>query len=456
MFREFGDKVIAALMLTTTIAGVCAGEALTIRTDVPSTAPRVHVPLQVTVVNENQVHPASRELESIPIGAREDKVLGLKGFSSKFLIGCSGKERYVLYVRPETKLPWLGTQERRTYSVQGWRISQNLSESEKLFDGLVMADLETRIFVPRSPSKGTNIPPYRLAFSLHLSRTGGERDQIRAMGSLASTLRVNGSTSVGESNISVNIHLTSENVLPQEAKWSAFVSRPHVEQEPSPVVPLNTNVESGGMLLAMEALAADLSGTTIAVLRSTKVEPPPEIKELPDFARVDLLRRATITRDKLLSAAQESAGIVFVVAQSIGIQLPPGYLASGSLAMDEQAVVDRLCEGQKQPPLVCFVTTKVSAATLFVKYVDKTPSFYLLCDPSDASAVSVSTAGEHYYTTYPSCSPAGGCLSRKLGVTGNDVAVLAFDREGKLVLKRTARQGTLPDVLYEARQALTK
>lgn len=392
------------------------------------------------------------------IGTDEDKALGIKGFTNKFLIGISGKERYLLYVRPETKLPWLGSRERKSYYVQGWRISQKLSEREKLFEGLVVGEGDTRLFVPRSPSKGTNIPPYTLAFVLHLSRTGGEGNQIRAMVGWASTLRVNGSASVGDSNISVSFDLMSEKVLPQEAKWTAVVSRPQVEQAPSPIVPLNANVESAGMLLAMEALATDLSGTTIAVLRSTKVEPPAEMKEPPDFARVDLLRRATITRDKLLSAAQESAGIIFVVAQSVGLQYPPGYMpGGGSLSMDEQAIVDRLCEGEKQPPLVCFVTRQVSAAILFEKYVDKTPSFYLLCDPSEASAVSVTTAsgGGYYYTPYPGSSPVG-YLSRKLGLTGNEVAVLAFDRQGKLVLKRTAGQGTLPDVLYEARQALTK
>ncbi|MCX7626052.1 MAG: hypothetical protein N2Z21_07565 [Candidatus Sumerlaeaceae bacterium] len=454
-----GNKVLVALLLTTRIAVGHADPILIVRTDIPSTASRVYVPLRLTVANENEVYPSSQQVESTPVGSEEDKALKIKNFSQKFCVGRGGKDRYVLYAREETELPWLGSRQRKLYYVEGWRIPERLSQSEKLFAGLIAQDSDTRIVVPRSPSKGSKLPPYHLVLTINLSRSGGESNQPRATAGLVSTLRVNGSTVVGESNVNIGINLLSDKAG-EETTWNALVSSPYVEQPSSPVVPLNTNIESGGMLLAMEALATDFSGTTIAILRSAKLEPPAEITELPDFARVDLLRRVTVTRDKLLSAAQELPGIVFVLAQSMGPRSPYTYYpAAGSLSMDEQTVVDRLCESESQPPLVCFVTKQVASNILFEKYVDKQPSFYLLSDSSDASAVVVTTVsgvGYSCYMTTPASSSPITYLSRKLGMSGNEVAVLAFDRQGKLVFKRTTRSDALSDILYDARRALTK
>jgi hypothetical protein len=81
----------------------------------------------------------------------------------------------------------------------------------------------------------------------------------------------------------------------------------------------------------------------------------------------------------------------------------------------------------------------------------------LLNDPADPAAVSVLSGlnMSFYYPPQPML-PTDAYLSKKLGVRSDTISVLAFSPIGKLVYHGSLAKAPLQDLLYEARQALTK
>jgi len=414
------------------------------------------------VARESEIPQTASVAAVVPADAREDKALGVEGFPWKVELGSIGAERYVAYFREETKLPWLGGRQQTVFNVRGYCFRKGRTKPAKAFDGLLTSNEIPRIVLTREPPAASGLPPYTLLVSLSLSRAGSERIPYNATAGLATTLRACGSTTFEQVSIQVCIqNITEAGVSAPGVNWRATIFRPRTPPAIGEA-PLTSNIECGGVVLAIEKVAADFSSATIAVLGTGPVETAETLKQLPKFTRVDLLRRATVTQDDLLSAAQKSAGIVLIATGTMAERLPwnPFPTAGDGLPMDEMAAYEKVAGNVPTPPVVCFTARAVPAALLFEKYVDKVPPFYLLSDPSDPACVAVlprAGIGSSY------SSGGGGSrmapptyLSNALGDVRSETVVAAFDRNGKLLLKRSTRDAALQDILDEVRDALTK
>ncbi len=168
-----------------------------------------------------------------------------------------------------------------------------------------------------------------------------------------------------------------------------------------------------------------------------------------------------MTRDTLLSGAQERTGLVFIVAPSLTSPTPYyGGPTLPSLGIDERALYDQLCEGAASPPLVIFVTQRIPAALLYEKYLDKVPPFYLLSDYADPCLVSIAPRENARFVPHFISPPVGvetkGTLSSALLVKPNETVIFAFDHNGKLVFSKSTNEAPLHEIAHEVRQILTR
>jgi hypothetical protein len=453
---------LCAAMLMTASLSSAAVEVVTIRSDLPSTAPRLNIALQCAAAPASELQQIASMVAVAPADTRKDKALGVEEFPWKVELGSVAAERYVAYFREETKLPWLGNRQQNVFKVRGYCLRKGRAKPEQVFEGLIASNEMPRIEVRKEPPAATGLPPYSVLISLSLNRSGNDKVPYSATAGMATTLRACGSTTFEQVGIQACVqNITEAGVSAPGANWRATISRPKMPPAVSEA-PLTSNIDCAGVVIALEKVAADFSSATIAVLGTAPVETPEALKQLPKFARVDLLRRATVTQDDLLSAAQNSAGIVLIATGTMGErqQWNPFPGTGDCLSMDEMAAYEKVAGNLRTPPIVCFTARAVPAALLFEKYVDKVPPFYLLSDPSDPACVSVlPRAGMNC------CYGGGGgggrvappsYLSNALGDVRSETVVAAFDRNGKLLLKRSTRDAALQDILDEVRGALTK
>jgi hypothetical protein len=182
---------------------------------------------------------------------------------------------------------------------------------------------------------------------------------------------------------------------------------------------------------------------------------------MPPFSQVDLVQRASITREKLLARAEGSAPIVFVFGELAPATGRPPYAPSGGPGMSSVLplpvvdVVEQLELELNPKPVIVFVTRQIGLEFLYGELRNKTPSYLVLSDFADPMRTMFRAPQPHHGGWYgPSYGSPELSLRQTFNMPEGKLSIAAFDSAGKVVYVDTDAAGNFLGSIAEARRAM--
>lgn len=279
-----------------------------------------------------------------------------------------------------------------------------------------------------------------------------------------SALRVSGSQILNEGKLTATV------TVPDDYKVSASTAVSLKFEPLTPGLPERTaNGELKDLLtlgtarFVVTGLAPDFSSINLAIVTSSLEETLKQQlqlgQQMPAFAQVDLLTRATVTKESLLKDAAGGPGIVMVFG-NLPLPAMPNYgnpqMQRTLLPVPPAEVASLLGADMPTKPVVVIVTREVSIELLYSTLRNTTPPYTLLTDfvdPLRTTFRQPQNMGGGFYGGWSSI-PSDATLRQLLNLPADTTSVAAFDATGKVVyVKADASEGFL-SALAEARETL--
>lgn len=219
----------------------------------------------------------------------------------------------------------------------------------------------------------------------------------------------------------------------------------------------------GPARFVVTGLAPDFSSISLAIVASSLEETLKQQlqlgQQMPAFAQVDLLTRATVTKESLLEKAAGAPGIVMVFG-NIPTPTNPNFPMAQqeiSLPVPPAEVAELLGAGLATKPVVVIVTREVSIEMLYSTLRNTTPPYVLLTDfvdPLRTSFRQPPNSGTAWYGGAWANNQSDASLRQLFNLPADTTAVVAFDSTGKVVFVQADANDGFLAALADAREAL--
>jgi hypothetical protein len=206
-------------------------------------------------------------------------------------------------------------------------------------------------------------------------------------------------------------------------------------------------------------IASDFSTATVAVLAGNLDQIAKDqtemVSTLPPFSQIELLTRASITRETLLERAKTASGIVIIFGDIGGVSRNNGPMGAANilLPLPPTDIATQLQVDPKRKPVVVFVTRQLTGEFLYQDLRNKTPDFLVLTDYSDPLKTALRSSqypGGYYSSNYG----IQDVTLRQLFNLPERLNIAAFDRNGKVAYVKSDATKDFLVSLAEARDAL--
>lgn len=460
--------------------GDATTSTVSITPGLPAGMARIMVPL--TASSSDQTHYGPAQQRQISSGPVPERLQSAGGGAYRFHVDLGSDpagRAYHLLVEPREDLKVLsqhGGSAPIPLSALVLRESGPAAprELETVTSGILMPGQHTEIpfRVPLSVPVGSNALREfggALGFSLNPHSDG----RYAGNSSFRTRLSVSGAAFLERAKIEVKMNTVAEIPPGREQQVSVSLEPldPHVPARQASGK-LSDTLTLGGMRLAVEEVAADLSAIRFAVVHGdveqTIVRQEEAVSALPALAQVELFDRRMLSSSDLLSSAAESGWLVLVFGEfrqeETGgergmVIVRPGQPTS-VLSMAPQAVLQILVQGTGtgRPPATAFVVRGIDLSLLYSDYLNGRPDFLVLSDYADPMRVqfrSPTPYGGGYYPPGPH-SASRSTLRQILGLPDDRVSVVLFDAAGKAHYVKPDAGENLQGALLEAVEAMKK
>ena len=379
--------------------------------------------------------------------------------------------RYLAVLNLDTHTKFLNRNESEMWYARVYRISSESSNSapQVLREGFQFPGNEVSIPIdlPLPGIGATNVKSCRTVIGYSLNGTQNGHPQV--YGGRSSLVQVTGSEISEEGKLTLTVTVPNEMTVTPETQVSLrFEPLKPGLPERAASGKISEFLTVGAARFIVTALAPDFSSATLALvsgsLEQTLQQQLQLGAQMPAFAQLDFLGRRTVTRESLLHEARGSAGFVFVFGDLVparnrfGPGYSPPYGGEGTaLPLRPAEVADQLSVELKSKPIVVLVTRQIDIDFLFDDLRDQIPDYQILADYTDPLRTTFRLPqygpGGWYGPNYPA-SKDQPSLRQMFNLPANTLAIVAFDRKGKVVyVKADAASSFLPS-LAEAHSAL--
>jgi hypothetical protein len=378
--------------------------------------------------------------------------------------------RYLVVLSQDTHVKFLNRNESDMWYARVYRISDGSSNSapQLLREGFQSPGNEVTIPVdlPLPGIGTTKVKSCRTVIGYSLNSTQNGHPQVYS--ARGSAVQVTGSEVSEVGKLTLTVTVPNEMTVTPETQVSLRFE-PLKPGLPDRAVSgkITEFLTLGAARFVMTALAPDFSSATLALVSGSLEQTLDQQLQLgaqmPTFAQLDLLNRRTITREGLLHEARTSAGVVFVFGEIVpaknrfGPGYSPPYGGNTTLPLPPGGVTKQLGVELKSKPIVVLVTRQIDIDFLYDDLRDQTPDYQILADYTDPLRTNFRlpqyTPGGWYGPTYP-VSQDQPSLRQLFILPANTLAIVAFDRKGKVVYVKADAASSFLQSLAEARSAL--
>ncbi|GIX45204.1 MAG: hypothetical protein D6691_01470 [Candidatus Hydrogenedentota bacterium] len=430
-----------------------------IRSDAPSTAPRIHILLTASVSADEAPYPDFPSLPPAPappVDPKVDRVLRNEKFECKQLIGSACDMVFIAYGRKAQNIPFL-THQNVVTELLVLGIPKSGGPAKQIARGHVMGGNPVKIQYECTcePIGVNKLSQFPVKMQVAVGGTT-PKGELFIQRSLMVPTQLSGKVEQGNLVFSASMSGMEGRKVPPDLKVNlsiTFANRPDIPAL-SASGPFNGLLRIRDFVFVVESLAEDLSEITFAqidgpplnTLTPELVEPKP-ITELPAFYATDIVARKLWNRDTLLSATEGQKPLILVFGDLSGVTSYESYPRPlMTLPMDEANLVETIrarCESQ---PVIAIVTRSIPIKLLVEQYLTKPAPCIILSDYQDPKFLNVrSYSPPAYYPNQPDTPTLRGALR----LPDQALAVVACDPTGKILFSKTCKSEQFVATLNE-------
>ncbi|MHC4483467.1 MAG: hypothetical protein ACYSW4_07965 [Planctomycetota bacterium] len=402
---------------------------------VPEGSKRYTVALQYTPSRSNFYSASRDDFKSAALAEAEQ----IDGYKEHIDFGTAlGGYRYSVLLRDAPEFRLINRDGRRIHRARILR-SRHDETSEIVLEGYFF--LGNQIEIP------FELAGHELALPTHESIPGTfmmnvySHNPYSYRGSLHTRLRgsLTGSTFTEDADLKVSLSYR-ESIQPKSASVNLALE-PFDKEVPhaSASGKITDVLKLRSAKIVVEKIATDSSEIVLAVIngdleQALTGQPHLSVGEpVPDFARVDLIRRQLLTLEDFCTRAGRKGWVVLIFGDLK--RQPVEYHHRGQetmgLPLDETVILEILKKDVQTPPVVVFVSRQFFFSDLYERWLGQEPDFYLIADYSNPMDLRFWFPFRHESHHRPSGKIE--TLRKQLILPENKASILLANGEGNLV-----------------------